>query len=596
MASLGHCPTSRSNIESPGHVGANSHGVFARRIRLCVIAAAAALIAAGCVPQQSALQDPPADGLAAAPEVVPPDVDLTAEMLSELIVSELGYQQGDSDQSIETLAALANETGDYRLARTASRRAVNAKRYDIARYTTALWVELTPQDSLAWWVRGVTQIAINDYDGAVASFGNTLQYALNSREQLFADIARAISGNTDPELSYSMFSEIASRYPEEPAAYQILVRFAVASGEDQAVVDQYIARAYELDPRAEFALMRFSLYLEQDRDNEAVSYIKKKLAKYPESEELGLAYAEYLAGSGNIDAALKQLRSMPHSGALLRAANLHYRANRLNAARDKFYEFIEAEPENQDALLDLAKVELELKQFDKARDALDRVIDRQLQFERIMIEAEYAAVSGSVGDGIELLEEIPVESAPQKIRIFVAKQNLYSTAGRWDDAIAIMNQAIEEFPNNTQLRLSRSFVAAEMGLVDVAEADLAVVLDQDPDNPNALNALGYTLTDLTDRHAEALQLIQRALDIRPHDPYILDSMGWVQYKLGNTQAALDFLHRAYRLRLDPVIAAHLGEIYWVRGDRSRAQDIWRKALDIAPDDRVLNETVEKFAN
>ena len=563
-----------------------------------LFAPAAALLAAGCVPEQAALQDNLAtDDFVQSQPVDPPNVELTAKMLNDLVVSELGYQRGDTDRSIEMLAALATETRDYRLARTVSQRAVNAKRYDIAGHTTAMWVELTPQDSLGWWTRGVTQIAINDFDGAVESFNKTLRFAPPAgRNRLFADIARAISTHTDPELSYSMFLEVTNQYPNESTAYQILVRFAVASGERREVVDGYIDKAYEIDPSPEIAQLRFTLLLEQDRDSEAIEYIKQKVAKYPKSEVLGLTYAEHLASLGKLAEALKHLDNMSQSSALLQSASLYYRSNRLDLAREKYLEYIALEPDDQDALVDLARVEIDFGQLDSARDTLDRVLDRQLQFERTLLEAEFATASDRLDDGISLLEQVPIESPAQRIRIHIAKQNLYSIAEQWDNAISILNEAIEEFPNNTQLLLTRSFVAAEMGLVDVAEGDLTIVLAQDPDNANALNALGYTLTDLTERHDEALQLIERALAIRPHDPYILDSMGWVQYKLGNTEAALEFLERAHALRLDPVIAAHLGEIYWQTGERERARKIWERAIKIDPDDRTLQETIKKFLN
>jgi tetratricopeptide (TPR) repeat protein len=133
-----------------------------------------------------------------------------------------------------------------------------------------------------------------------------------------------------------------------------------------------------------------------------------------------------------------------------------------------------------------------------------------------------------------------------------------------------------------------------MSLIVQAEEDLRRVLAKDPDNPQALNALGYTLADRTDRYQEALGHIQRALDLRPNDAYILDSMGWVQYRLGNYPAAVTYLRRAVELQQDPEVAAHLGEVLWMSGDKDQALKVWEEALKEHPDSQPLREVIQRF--
>jgi tetratricopeptide (TPR) repeat protein len=132
------------------------------------------------------------------------------------------------------------------------------------------------------------------------------------------------------------------------------------------------------------------------------------------------------------------------------------------------------------------------------------------------------------------------------------------------------------------------------GRLDILEADLSRVIELDPDNADALNALGYTLTDQTDRHEEALELIEKALTIKPDEAAFLDSMGWVQYRLNNYDLALTYLRRAFELFLNDEIAAHLGEVLWVVGDRTEANQVWEKGLELAPDSEILKKVIQRF--
>jgi Flp pilus assembly protein TadD len=132
------------------------------------------------------------------------------------------------------------------------------------------------------------------------------------------------------------------------------------------------------------------------------------------------------------------------------------------------------------------------------------------------------------------------------------------------------------------------------GQLDILEADLRRVIELDPDNADALNALGYTLTDQTDRHEEALELIEKALKIKPHEASFIDSLGWVQYRLNNFQIALTHLRRAFEMFRNDEIAAHLGEVLWVVGDRTEANQVWEKGLELAPESEILKDVIQRF--
>ncbi len=161
--------------------------------------------------------------------------------------------------------------------------------------------------------------------------------------------------------------------------------------------------------------------------------------------------------------------------------------------------------------------------------------------------------------------------------------------------MTVYDAALGEYPQNSDLLYARAMLAEKLDMLDVLEQDLREILSKEPNNADALNALGYTLADRTDRHEEALELIKRAYELRPNDHYVVDSMGWVMYRLGRYDEALKFLRRALELKNDPEVAAHLGEVLWVMGDKKAAREIWNTALESTPDDKRLLDVIKRFS-
>jgi tetratricopeptide (TPR) repeat protein len=177
---------------------------------------------------------------------------------------------------------------------------------------------------------------------------------------------------------------------------------------------------------------------------------------------------------------------------------------------------------------------------------------------------------------------------------WLTESQILQQAGQPAAAIETLNQALLEFPRSTVLHYSRALVAAEQGNIELAEADLLLVLSNDPENAAALNALGYTLADQTDRLDEAEDLIQRAYDLSPDDAAITDSMGWVAFKKGRLEEAEAYLRQAFALDSNPEIAAHLGEVLWEMGRKDEARAIWDDAISTGAENAVLDATMERL--
>jgi tetratricopeptide (TPR) repeat protein len=164
----------------------------------------------------------------------------------------------------------------------------------------------------------------------------------------------------------------------------------------------------------------------------------------------------------------------------------------------------------------------------------------------------------------------------------------------YKESYEILKQALDAQPDHPELLYDAALAAEKLDRIDVAETNLRRLIVLKPDHAQAYNALGYTLADRTDRLAEARDYIEKALKLSPEDPFILDSMGWVEYRLGNYAQGLQYLQRAYQQRPDPEIAAHLGEVLWTKGKKSEAEKVWRDSLRDNPDSEELQKVIKKF--
>ncbi len=202
--------------------------------------------------------------------------------------------------------------------------------------------------------------------------------------------------------------------------------------------------------------------------------------------------------------------------------------------------------------------------------------------------------TGKMDEGLQHLHQLPITNDQQRAQLTVAEAQLLREAGDYKKAFQLLSDALKKLPDYPDLLYDRALAAEKIGKSDIMEQDLRKLIQLRPDHAHAYNALGYGLAEHSDRLPEALELIEKAIKLSPDDPYIMDSLGWVHYRMGNLNQGLSYLRQAFGLNPDPEIAAHLGEVLWVQGTREEAKDVWQSTLKNHPDNEVLLGTMKKF--
>ncbi|MDX1570605.1 MAG: tetratricopeptide repeat protein [Xanthomonadales bacterium] len=385
--------------------------------------------------------------------------------------------------------------------------------------------------------------------------------------------------------------------PISPALYEQFGDLAVKLGEIE-VAEALASRQIQLNPeQAELYHWRGRLRHSLGRVDAAAEDLKRATELAPEDQQIRQSYAALLAEEGEYAAALAQLEQVEPT-----AVNLYSKALYAEAAEDReraieLLEELVAFPAEDGAqkyylLGQLAEL-LELP-TERILEFYGNVQDGKNLDDAKLRSAIVLARAGERDRARFMLQKLQNGNAATAGRAFLAEAAVLRDADEPEAALSVYGRGIELLPENVDLLFARALHAESMDLVDLAEQDLRRVLELRPDDPNALNALGYTLADRTDRFEEALDLIEQAYAQLPEEPAIVDSLGWVHFKLGNLDLALEYLRAALDLQFDPEIAAHLGEVLWAMGREEEARSIWADALERDPEAEPVLSTRERL--
>jgi len=542
-----------------------------------------------------------------------PEVTLSADILYRLLASEIAAQRGSYGTAANTMLDLARDTGDPRLARRALEFYLAGGNLSGALEAARRWASLAPGDPEA----SSTELALAAATGQTRGLAKALRERIEASKDKAAGIAQAtavLSRMSDRKAALSILDQaLSGRVRELPAAHMALADAARAAGDAQRAFAEARA-ALAADPSSEEAAQRVLEYGLAVDSNAALAEAHAFAQRNPDARRLRLMLASQLADRGDYDGALAELSAMSQRSPedfdlLLMQAQVQYRAGRNSQARRLLEQYVEVQGQRErasapgstdagaamaDAYLMLARIAEEEGRLDEAIAILGRIDDPGARYSARLRQAVLRARQGNVDEALAMIGSAAPQDDEETILGLLTRAQILRDAGRLDEAIATLAKADAEYPDTTEIKYELAMLYERAGKVAEMERLLRQIIALDPEHAHAHNALGYTLADRNERLPEALELITRALSLLPGDPYILDSMGWVQFRLGHNDKAIDYLRQAYALRPEAEIAAHLGEVLWVTGRRDEAMAMLREAAAKDADNRTVRDTLRRL--
>ena len=552
--------------------------------------ACAALVAAGCAtaPAQLIPPVPPPAAAFSTPEQA---------LTYHVFMGELALQRGDHQTAAQEYARAARLSTDPTLAEHAALLTYKAGYASLALDLTHHWLQLAPKDKSAQHLEALLNTQLDNVDTAVSEFETLLRDMPAENLQLIGEL---LGEETGAQQGLPVMQKLVAGHPQSAQAHVALGRLAMRYQHAQLAVDE-AQRALVLKPNWDQALvLEARALVAADRNNEALKLLKASTQAAPGNVDLRLAYGALLAqlrqntqAQAEFSALLKQYPG--NSDALYFLGLLALQENKLDTAHGYFTRLLKTGQRNNDAWYYLGNTAELGKRYPEALQWYQQVnggvnwLPAQISVARVLIAQGKPDVARNYMDGM-------VGTDPDDAMQFrVAEAQLFSDRGDNQAALQVFDQALGENPGNTDLLYGRALLRENLGDVPAAESDLHRILSQQPDNADALNALGYTLTVHSTRYQEARGYIEKALQLKPDDPAIIDSMGWVEYRLGNYPQALGYLRKAYAQLADPQVAAHLIEALWAAGDKQEARSVWSSALKQHPDDVTLLKAGQRFS-
>ena len=543
-----------------------------------------------------------------------PAVELTGGLLFEIIAAEIAQQRGDAGDAYATMLKAARDTRDQRLARRATEIALNARASTQALESAQLWSELAPHSAEAAQTVAALLIAVGRFDDAAPRLALQIRAAADPPEEL-ARVQRLLTRASDRVRAFALLDQLAAPYLDNPAtAFDtrlVLANGAHAAGLAARATEETDA-ALRLRPDSERAAMTAAQFMLRGEGSDAAAGRTRALAflrgfvdAHPKARDARGMYARLLVADGELAAAKTQFEVLLHDDdrqpdTLYALGLLALETHERGAARGYLLRYIDlahrdgADRDTDGAYLALARVAEEDGKFDDALHWLDHIEGSDQAFNARLERARLLGRLNRIDEGRKLLNDPPPVNDDEATKLTLAEGQLLRDAHRYTEWSDLLERALLKQPEDPELLYEAGMAAERLDHIDAMEAHLRLLMRLRPDYAHAYNALGYSFADRNLRLTEALDLINQALKLSPDDGFIIDSLGWVQFKMGQLHEARTTLERAYQLKPEADVAAHLGEVMWSLGDRDDARRIWREARQKETDNETLKATLQRL--
>ena len=528
-----------------------------------------------------------------------PNQDLTEAVLYEYLLAEIAGQRGSMGLSAQAYADLAKRTRDPRIAKRATEIALYARMPNAAIESAQIWYETEPTSMQA--LQTLTSLLINAkrHTDAMPYLQKLLAAEGNSAADGFLQLSRLLANSQDKTLTLALVQQLAQPYPKLAQAHFAVAQAAVAADKRELALTE-VRTASELKPDWEPAALLEAQLLQRQSNALALQRLASFLERYPKAKDVRMSYARVLVAERKYPEARVEFqrlsRDFPDNVDVVFAIGVLSLQLQDYAQAEAFFKRLLVLPyrEKNSVRMYLGQIAEDQKHYPDALRWYEEITGGEQHLQAQIRYAQVLYKQDKLDAARAYLRQIETDSSQARAQVLLTEAQMLRDANRTREAFDLIESALENMPDQPELLYDYAMLAEKLERMDLLESNLKKLIKLQPDHAHAYNALGYSLADRNLRLPEAQELIEKALQLAPDDPFIIDSMGWLLYRTGNNKQALEYLRRAYTARADPEIAAHLGEVLWAAGEQGEAEKIWLEAVKKTPGNDALNSTIKRF--
>ena len=555
------------------------------------------LTACAQAPQRAEPVQPPEPQAEAAP--VLPNVELSDELLYEFLLTEIANQRGHKALAVEGGMDITRKTRDPRLAKRAAQLAFESGDMNKSIDAFRQWQEIEPASPLAGRMLASILLRGGRLDEAQLELAKVLEVEKANPGISFMQIFQMVAPYPDKPAALKLMRNLTQPYPQVAEAHWSVAQLAQQAGDNPLALSE-VRQARSLRPEWDMAASLEAQLLQKSAPQQALEVLRRYLSDYPDAREIRLQYARALLEQKQYELARAEFQRLakdnPDNPDLAFAiALISLQLNDLRDAEAQLRQALAKGKENQDT------VQYYLGQLGEAKENEDEAIAHyrevrggEYQFVARLRVAYLLSKHGKLDEAREYLHQMQAANNQQRVQLLLIETQLLREAKRLEDAYQVLQQGLEKLPNHPDLLYETAMLADRIGKPDIFEQLIRKLIQIRPDYAHAYNALGYSLLERNERIPEAVELVEKALQLAPDDAAIMDSVGWGYYRIGKLDESLKLLRRAFAGNPDPEAAAHLGEVLWVHGDREEARKIWQDSLKANPGNVPLQTVIKKF--
>lgn len=541
-------------------------------------------------------EETPAEAAPAEPEIR--YTDFEPEELYLLLSGEIAAQRGRYDVTLVNYLNAAKQSRDKVVIERAMRIAQSLNADNAQRQLAELWLEVDPENLQAHRVSAIQAVKNNDLQTAIGHMEQIMDLGGDADFDSLAAMAANLPPEQQREL-LALYEQMAERHPQTPELeYSTALLLKVTNQPKRALAR--IETLLENDPNFQPAIiLKGDLLYQVGERREALDHLLVNTRRFPDNRAMGTLYGRMLIGEGELQAAQDEFKRLmtrfPNTpGLRLSHALVALENGQTDLARKDLTRLIELGQHTSEAHYYLGRIADEENKTQQAIGYYRSVEEGNYYFPALARASALLAEEGELDSALADIQGLRQANPEQAENFWLLEVNLLLDQEKQSLALETATEALASFPDNVRIRYARAMLYDSMDATGKAEQDLRLIIEDDPDNAVALNALGYILTTRTDRLDEARSFIERALALDPENPAILDSMGWVLFLQGQQQEALAYLSEAWAAYPDPEVSAHYGEVLWSTGAQDQARIIWKEGIDVDPDHPVLIETIQRL--